>query len=208
MYNKYLNFKLLKRNDLVELSADEICVLENKEDDFIFQSKKPDCLMGIVNKKLSLFNLNKYYICTLNVSSPDRLTDHKKIWKLAGFEKPGIYDGSYNCEKERIYFGIFKDFLPGFTNDQVNIILLYLATGIEGYFDKIVYALEKNGFRSYQEKQSLIDTLNCLQKAVDHSIVVYEFPKQAKVYVLGQGVENKFSYNDLPKGEITEKQRV
>lgn len=83
-----------------------------------------------------------------------------------------------------------------------------MATGIEGYFDKIVYVLEKNGFRSYQEKQSLIDTLNCLQKAVDRSIVVYEFPKQAKVYVLGQGVENKFSYNDLPKGEITEKQRV
>lgn len=112
MYNKYLNFKLLKRNDLVELSADEICVLENKEDDFIFQSKNPDCLMDIVNKKLSLFNLNKYYICTLKVSSPDRLTDHKKIGNWRDLRSP-VFMTEAIIVKMSVYISAFiKIFFP------------------------------------------------------------------------------------------------
>lgn len=205
MYNKYLNFKLLKKNDFIELCADEICILENKEEDFIFEYKKPNCLMEIINRKLSLFDLRKYYILTLKVSLPNRITDYKKIWKLAGFETPGIYDGSYNCANERVYFGICKDYLPYFNSTQVNIVLLYLPDNFEFSFEEVIQVFKKNDFSSYHEEQNLIKTLNCLQKTINRAIVVYEFPNQAKVYVLGQGVENKFSYKDLPKMEIIER---
>ena len=205
MYNKYLNFKLSKKKDFIELCADEICILENKEEDIIFEYKKPNCLMEIINRKLSLFDLHKYYILTLKISSPNRITDYKRIWKLAGFETPGIYDGSYNCANERVYFGIYKDFLPYFNSTQINIVLLYLPDNFKFSFKEVIQVFEKNGFVSYHEEQNLIKTLACLQKSINHAIVVYEFPKQAKVYVFGQGVENEFSCKDLPIAEIIEK---
>lgn len=67
MYNKYFNFKLFKKQNFVGLSADEICVLEKEEDDFIFEYKKPDCLLDIIRKKLCFQNFEQYCICTLKV---------------------------------------------------------------------------------------------------------------------------------------------
>ena len=204
MYNIYSNFKLSKNKDLVEICADEICSLENKDDDFVFEYKRPRCLMEIVNKKLSLFNLRKYYILTLKVSMPNRLTDYKKIWGLAGFAKHGIYDGSYDCADGRIYFGVYEGNLPQFNNDQVNIILLCLPYDLKYSFNDVIRILAKNVFGSSQSEQELLKTLQCLQKTINQSIVVFEIPKQAKVYVLGRGVENGISCTDLPKSEIIE----
>ena len=204
MYSKYTNFRLLKKHNFVELNADEICVLENEADDSIFEYKKPCCLINIVNKKLSLSNLYGFHIVTLKVNSPNRITDYRKIWNLAGFAKQGLYDGNYNCIDGRIYLGVYKDELPSFMDDRVNIISLYLPVDVD-CFDNILHVFEVNGFTSYHEHRNLIKTLKDLQKSFAHSIVIFEFPKQAKVYVIGQGIENRFADSDIPKMEIIEK---
>ncbi len=53
-----------------------------------------------------------------------RITDYKKIWKLAGIP-PGFYDGAYTTSHGKMYFGItFGKGRDCFTADTSNLMIL------------------------------------------------------------------------------------
>ena len=207
MYYKYFNFKLNKGKNIVELQADEICVLENIKDDTILGYKKPRCLMAIVNKKLSVSNINQYSIYILKKTVYNRITDYKKIWKLGGFEEKGLFDGYYDSENGRVYLGICKEKKANESNTFLYHVTLMVPSKIDFSFEQVFNVFKKNCFYVDKEKQVIIDTLFQLQKLIKNSIVIYEYPHRAEICIIGQHIESKFMFSDLPTSEIIETNR-
>lgn len=204
MYYKYHNFTLLKGKNFVILQADEECVLEKFEDDFNFGYKQCDLLKSIIYKKCLDQNYVQYHIYTLKTSLHNSLTDYKKIWKLGKFQQCGKFDGYYDLETARVYFGIGDGSELPFSNAFLNQVTLLVPIGEEICFLEIFNVFKENFFNSNLDENKIFEALKELQQKIRNSIAIYEFPHQAKIVILGQLVEEKFDVLDLPQTDIIE----
>ncbi len=186
------------------LQADEECVLEKIKDDSIFGYRQCNLLKSIIYKKLASINYVQYHIYTLKVSFHNCLTDYKKIWGLGGFQHRGKFDGYYDLGTERVYFGINDGSETPFSNCFLGQVVLLIPASEEVHYSEIFNIFKENFFCDNLNEKKILEILKVLQKKKENSIVIYEFPHQAKIVILGQAIEEKFNDSDLPQTDIIE----
>lgn len=202
MFYKYYNFRIERQKDFVEFMADTLCVMENVYDENREVKGSPEFIKKIIHNKLSFSNYDKYNIFVLPVAYHNVVTDHKKIWGLCDIEQKRIYDGYYDVDDYRIYFGLCED-SPLYT--LWSKVILYVPKLGNIFADKIFDIFKTNRLGVECDKQVLLESLSYLQKIVPDSIVIYEFPNNMDVCIWGRDVENLFDVNVLPTTDIVEK---
>ena len=203
MFYIYRNFRLQKEEDFAAIEADAECVLENAADDAVREHSRCDCIGKIVCDKLSLSGKKLYRIFILEIPNPNAVTDYKKIWGLGGFREKGIFDGYYDGEGERIYFGISAAApVHGSVAEEIE---LFVSEGAKADPEKIFSLFEGLRFRSGQDERALTEVCRRLaeQTAADGGIVVYNSPYLPKIYAFGKGTE-KLDTADLPAADVVE----
>ena len=205
MLFEYYDFNIIKKGNFVRLSAQEHLILESAEDDNNLFHKRCGVLFELIQKKLSLDQYAIYNIYTLNVPSFNRITDHKKIWKLGGFETSGIFDGHYDCKDGRIYFGIFEGCPSTVPHPLVNQVAMYLPKGKRLNAELVFEFFAERQLNLSNANADSIEVLSFLQSAIEDSLLLYERPASTDIFLLGKDLELKFDSSDLPKTNIVER---
>ena len=209
MFYNYSNFKLCKKENFVAITADVECILERMEDDNIWKHQSCDFMWKIVSDKLPLLNQDLYHIVTTKILNHNAVTDYKKIWKLGGFKECGAFDGHYDCKNGRIYFGIYKGSFLSNQKAEIKEVSLFVSQNTDIPFENVFSVFKKHCFDGDQEEKNLIvtcfhlmDVMNALD---ENSIIIYNSPVLAKIYIFGKEIEKKFNDIDLPRANIIER---
>ena len=197
MYKLYKNFHLDKKSDHIKLSVEGIKVLEKEDDDFISDCKVPKFFDELIEKYLSLDNFHGYSIFTLCVSNHNKISDYKKIWKLGGYDKKGIYEGFYDTNNGRIYFGIVDTPTVDVSNILVDKIVFYIPQEKELPMYKIFDIFSRNSFTVKDNEKKFECVLSELQKLEKDSIVIYK--TQTELNIFGNLINQKFDVSAFPK---------
>ena len=100
------DYKLNTACNRVSIEANT-CIQFEKSDDESIPIGTPVLWDEALMLKIDIDKYRIYHICCIFVPNGmySRITDYKKIWKLAGIP-PGFYDGAYTTSHGKMYFGI------------------------------------------------------------------------------------------------------
>lgn len=119
------DYKLNTACNRVSIEANT-CIQFEKSDDESIPIGTPVLWDEALMLKIDIDKYRIYHICCIFVPNGmySRITDYKKIWKLAGIP-PGFYDGAYTTSHGKMYFGItFGKGRDCFTADTSNLMIL------------------------------------------------------------------------------------
>ena len=102
------HYSIYKEHQFYELTADSLLQFEHALDED-YRPGTPKCWDDTLIKRTPMDDFDVYHLCIHTVAhgAHNRITDYRKIWGLQNIA-PGIYDGSYDCSRGRVYFGITK----------------------------------------------------------------------------------------------------
>ena len=119
------DYKLNTACNRVSIEANT-CIQFEKSDNESIPIGTPVLWDEALMLKIDIDKYRIYHICCIFVPNGmySRITDYKKIWKLAGIP-PGFYDGAYTTSHGKMYFGItFGKGRYCFTADTSNLMIL------------------------------------------------------------------------------------
>ena len=119
------DYKLNTACNRVSIEANT-CIQFEKSDDESIPIGTPVLWDEALMLKIDIDKYRIYHICCIFVPNGmySRITDYKKIWKLAGIP-PGFYDGAYTTNHGKMYFGItFGKGRDCFTADTSSLMIL------------------------------------------------------------------------------------
>lgn len=119
------DYKLNTACNRVSIEANT-CIQFEKSDNESIPIGTPVLWDEALMLKIDIDKYRIYHICCIFVPNGmySRITDYKKIWKLAGIP-PGFYDGAYTTSHGKMYFGItFGKGRDCFTADTSNLMIL------------------------------------------------------------------------------------
>ena len=206
MYIIYKNLRLNKEKNFVTISAEGFMILESIEDEGLIGNNFPKFLHKLIESKFPEDKYATYNIYTLSLIHYNKVTDYKKIWKLANFETIGLYDNHYDGDNGRIYFGISK----GSPHLDISIltgkISIFVPKEVALVPEDIFELFAKNTFDISLDREKHYSVLSSLQKLVPKAIVVYKLHNDGNsLNIYGDNVAQLFNEEDLPLSEVIER---
>lgn len=144
------------------LSALMILEFENAESEN-YVPGSPKRWDSELSSKIDFSKYDAYHICSEMVPAinVNRITDYKKIWGLRKIPK-GLFDGCYDFEKGRIYFGIIKGDANNAFNNNVSSIIALMPKSEVFLLSEVFnsFAMERYDFYSHTHNKMFLELMN------------------------------------------------